>query len=310
MKVLVTGASGFVGRQVVDSLLKRNHEVVGTSRSKATSDITCEWITSDLLQPGEPHRVIQASKPDGILHAAWTIADRENHWTDPINEQWVEASLELAGSAVSCGVRRICAVGTCFEYDWPADLGCDEETTPLKDHIPYSAAKNRVRRKLTRLTDEAKVSFAWARLFHLYGPHERPSRLVGSVASALARGEIARCSKGEGFRDFMDVRDAGRALACVMTSSVCGPINVASGKSVRIAEVATMLGEIAGRPDLISLGSLPGRSSDPPRITANIGKLRENVGFSNSITLRQGLTDAMEYWRGKIQDSSRGLNAQ
>jgi nucleoside-diphosphate-sugar epimerase len=293
MRVLVTGASGFVGRQAVLALLAAGAQVHAVSRHPLPID--CAWHGVDLLDPDAAAGLVQAVKPDAVLHLAWCVGHGV-FWTDPANTQWVAATLALAGAAADAGCRRFVGVGTCYEYDWPAGSDCIEGVTPLAGHTPYDVAKAEGRAALATLFAGQGVGFAWARLFFLYGPHEDPRRLVSSVARALVRGEPALCSRGLAVRDFMDVRDAGAALAAIALSAVTGAINIGSGHGARISEVASTLGDLAGRPALIRLGALPDRADEPPRIVADVSRLIGEVGFRPRFDLESGLRDALAFW--------------
>lgn len=95
----------------------------------------------------------------------------------------------------------------------------------------------------------------------------------------------------------MDVRDAGAAIAALALSNISGAINIGSGRVVLVSSVIRKLCELAGRPDLIGLGALPDREDEPPRIVADITRLRDELGFVPSISLEKGLADALEFWR-------------
>ena len=218
---------------------------------------------ADLLSQDAAPRLIEAAAPDAILHLAWCV-EPGRFWTDPANLDWVGASLRLARAGAEGGVRRFVGVGTCYEYDWPADAPCVEATTPLAAHTLYDAAKTGTAAILRRYFAGVGVEFAWARLFHLYGPGEDSRRFVPSVARALARGEPARCTRGLPIRDFLDVRDAGAALAKLVVGDYCGDVNVASGAPTPLADIAAALAEVAGRRDLLEVGALPDRTNEPP----------------------------------------------
>jgi nucleoside-diphosphate-sugar epimerase len=294
MRVLVTGASGFVGRQAVSSLVASGAEVHAVSRHPLPID--CAWHGADLLEPESARRLVGEVKPDAVLHLAWCV-EHGAFWTDPANADWVAATLRLARAAAEAGCRHFTGVGTCYEYDWPADDDCREGETPLIGHTPYDVAKSQCRAALKSLFAGQDVGFAWARLFFLYGPHEDSRRLVSSVARSLVRGEPAACSSGLAVRDFIDVRDAGAALAAITLAGAIGDINVGSGKGARISELASMLGALAGRPDLIRLGALPDRPDEPPRIVADVSRLTGEVGFRPGFDLESGLRGALEFWR-------------
>lgn len=295
MRILLTGASGFVGRQALASLLETGNEVHAVSRSRPPVEGDFIWHSLDLLAPGATEAAVDAARPDCVLHLAWCV-EHGKFWTDPANADWLAATLDLARCAAASGARRFVGTGTCYEYDWPADAPCNELSTPLKAHTLYDETKDACRRSLAGIAAEADMSCAWARLFFLYGPHEAPGRLVSSVARSLVRGEEALCSAGLAVRDFMDVRDAGAALTALARSSVSGPVNIASGEAITVADLVRRLARLAGRDDLLRLGALPDRPGEPPRIVADIDRLRHEVGFLPARDLDAGLRDALSFW--------------
>jgi len=296
VRVVVTGASGFVGRQVVSALRSLGHSVISVGRGDYTLNDS-QWIRADILNPGMAETLAAAAGADALLHLAWTTR-HGLYWNDLTNLEWLSATVELVTAFAKRGTRRVCVVGTCFEYDWPEDSDCSESFTPISAHTLYDAAKSSCRRVLDRVAGQFGFSFAWGRLFYLYGPGEHPDRLVASVCRSVLAGENARCSSGNAVRDFMDVRDAGAALARLTVSNLQGSINIAAGEKASVGYVATMIGELAARPDLIRLGAIPDRVGDPPRVTADVTRLRCELGFE-ARPLRLGLQEALNYWSDK-----------
>ncbi|MBV8472238.1 MAG: NAD(P)-dependent oxidoreductase [Hyphomicrobiales bacterium] len=297
-KILLTGGSGFVGRMTAAALIEAGHDVHVASRRPARGAVPAEATVHavDLSQEDTARRLIAAIAPEVVLHLAWCVIPGQ-FWTDPANLDWLAASLRLARAAAEGGVRRFVGAGTCFEYDWPADTPCIEEVTPLRVHTLYDAAKSSLAATLRAYFATTATRFAWARLFYLYGPGEDERRFVPQVARALLRGERARCTRGEAMRDFLDVSDAGAALAGLAASDYSGDVNVASGTPIRLAEIAQRLAKAAGRPDLLDLGALPDRADEPPFVVADVRILREEIGFEPRFDLDAGLARALDFWR-------------
>ena len=289
-RVLVTGATGFVGRWAMAEFSRRGVEAVGLAR--ANVEANAPFVACDLMDKDQVRRVLEELRPNSILHIAWTT-EHGAFWSSPDNLDWVAATMHLAREAAAAGVSRFVGVGTCFEYAWPADSNCIENETPVKPTTRYAVCKDATRRILQH---SAGFAFAWARLFYLYGPHEDRRRLVGSIASRLAAGLPAPLSQGRAIRDFLDARDAGAALAAIVLSDVEGPVNVCSGDAVSVREIAERLGRIARRPDLIRPGELPDRT-EPPRIVGSPRRLRDEVGFRPARDLDRGLAETYEWWQ-------------
>jgi nucleoside-diphosphate-sugar epimerase len=292
-RVLLTGATGFVGRAVVAPLLARGYELHATSSSLSHAALdrgatpSPTWHRADLFDPGATKALLRDIRPAMIVHAAWYVV-HGSFWTSPENAAWVEASERLARDALAFGTRRFIGLGTCVEY---AEADGDDdapwpETRALAPATVYGQAKVELAARLARIEG---LAVAWARIFHLFGEGENPERLVPSVARALAEGREARCASGRPVRDFASTRFVGRAVAALAASSVTGPVNIGSGEGRAIAELVRFLGEAADRPDLIRLGALPDRPNEVPRMVAELGRLRREVGFTEPARVEDDL---------------------
>jgi nucleoside-diphosphate-sugar epimerase len=299
-RVLVTGASGFVGRQALGALVARGFEVHGaTWDSPGPALGGVRWHSADLLRPGDAERLVREIRPTHLLHLAWFVRPGA-FWRAPDNVAWVEASLRLVRAFAAAGGRRLVIAGTCAEYDW-AYGRCIEGETPLAPSTLYGAAKHGLRTVVEAYAREAGLSAAWGRLFLLYGPHEPPGRLVSSVAGALLRGEPAPCTHGEQVRDFLHVADAGDAFAALLESAVEGAVNVASGEPTAVKDLVAAIADAVGRPDLLRWGALPTRADEPPMLVADVTRLTREVGWRPRFSLRTGAADTVSWWRAQLR---------
>jgi len=294
--VLVTGGSGFIGHWTLEPLVQRGFDVHIAARRPWNGGIG-QFHSVNLLDANESERLIANVRPTHILHCAWDVT-HGNFWDAPENLDWVAATLTLARAFANYEGRRFVGLGTCAEYDWS-----DDGARPRREHdllrptSLYGQAKASTASVLQAFCANQEISFAWARMFHLFGPREAPGRLVASVARALIRGERAVCGAGHVIRDFMPVEQAGAALAMLIEGDVQGPVNVATGHGTSVETIAHLLGEISGRPDLVAIGALPAAVATPSVMTANVTRLRQEVGFNSGIDLRQALLASMQYWR-------------
>ena len=211
----------------------------------------------------------------------------------------MSATLALVRAFADAGGERAVCAGTCAEYDWTTGAATLAEDAPLRPATLYGVAKDATRRVLVAATGELGIDLAWGRVFFLYGPDEDEQRLVGSVASALARGERAATGDGTQLRDLMHVADVGAAFAALVDSDVRGAVNVASGEPRRLREVIEAIGRAAERPELLDVGALPPRAGDPDALVADVARLRDEVGFEPSIDLAEGLSGTVEWWRAQ-----------
>jgi nucleoside-diphosphate-sugar epimerase len=294
-RVLLTGASGFIGRACIGPLVARGFEVHAVGASTVDGgDARVVWHRRDLLVPGEPARLVEAIRPTHLLHLAWYAAPSK-YWTAPENVDWVAASASLARAFERAGGERFVGAGSCAEYAASAD-DCDEKTTPLAPATLYGTCKHAVHRVVSALA-EGRFSFAWGRIFFLYGPHEDPSRLVPGVIRSLLDGREALCTAGTQVRDFLHVDDVADAFAALLDSEVKDAVNIASGRPVRIADVVTSIARQIDAEGLVRLGARPIPDDELPAITASIARLRDEVRWPGGRDLDRGLAQTIEWWR-------------
>ena len=299
-RVVVTGATGFIGRGTLQALVDAGMEVHAITSRAPAADAPAEvqWHVADLLTDGaEAH--VATLKATHLLHLAW-YAEPGRFWRSPANLDWVAASLRLIRAFAEAGGRRLVAAGSCAEYEWSDDTMCVEGRTPTRPATLYGAAKDGLRRVAGAYADEVGLSMAWGRVFFAFGPHEHPARLAGSVAGALVAGEEALCSHGEQVRDFLYAPELAAAFVALLRSEVTGPVNMASGKAVRLRDLIGALATAAGRPDLVRMGARPS-SDEPARLAADVTRLRDEVGWTPSIPLDEAAARTVAWWREQLR---------
>jgi nucleoside-diphosphate-sugar epimerase len=304
-RVLVTGATGFIGRQCLPRLVASAYEVHAASstvQSCGASDIT--WHRADLLDHHQAGELVAAVQPTHLLHLAWYTVPGK-FWTSHENVRWVQASLSLLQAFGSNGGQRVVMAGTCAEYDWQYGY-CSERVTPLVPTSFYGVCKHALQLLAHGFSEQAGLSSAWARFFFLYGPHEHPARLVSSAIRSLLRGEPVRCSHGNQTRDYLHVEDAAAAAVALLDSAVAGPVNVASGRALRLRDIISRAATQIGRADLVHLGAIPAPPDDPPLLVADVRRLHEELGWSPHYDLDAGLEQTVAWWRSRlVRDDGR-----
>lgn len=295
-KVLVTGATGFIGRHCLPLLLARGDRVhaVSSKTVPKTSDNIC-WHQADLLDTAQIAELIGSIQPSHLLHFAWFAVPKQ-YWTSLDNFRWVQGSLSLLQSFAQHGGERVVMAGTCAEYDWQYGY-CSEQITPLLPATTYGICKHSLQSMLNAFASTTGISAAWGRIFFVYGPYEPPGRLVPAVVRSLLQNQPARCSHGKQIRDFLYVRDLADAFVALLDSSVAGSVNMASGNPVTLKDIIENVAAQLERPDLIRLGAIPPAANDPPLLVADVSRLTYEVGWQPRFSLDAGLAETISWWK-------------
>lgn len=294
--MLVTGATGFIGRNALALLIERGFEVHGvSSREPPTAPAGVTWHRADLLAGTS---VVERVRPSHLLHLAW-YAEPGAFWDARQNAAWVATTIGLVDAFAAHGGRRAVLAGTCAEYDWELIDGPLAEDAPLGPATYYGRCKRATHEVVAGLAERAGIALAWGRIFFLYGPEEDERRLVGGVARRLVAGERAASSAGTQRRDFLHVDDVARAFAAIVDSDVDGAVNVGSGCGVTVREIVETIARAATAEDRLDIGALPMRAGDPPEIVADVDRLAGEVGFTPTWSLAEGLERTVAWWKAQ-----------
>lgn len=266
-RVLLTGSTGFVGRQVLRILAQsdaRVRAVVLKGEEEylpADGSIDQVLVTPDLFAEKSDWCLKACQDMDTVIHAAWYTVPGVYLQSEK-NLDCLTGTLQLAKGAAQAKVRRFVGIGTCFEYDLAGGRLAVE--TPLRPKTPYAGAKAAAFMALSQWLPAQGVEFAWCRLFYLYGEGEDPRRLVPYLRAKLSAGEPAQLTSGTQIRDYLDVRVAAQGIVEAALGRVCGALNVCSGVPTTVRALAEKIADGYGRRDLLRFGTRLENPLDPP----------------------------------------------
>jgi dTDP-6-deoxy-L-talose 4-dehydrogenase (NAD+) len=239
MKVLVTGATGFVGRHVVARLLERGHEVTALGRDASKLERMpwrdrATFIACDLHRDFAP-AIDRARGTEVLVHLAWPGLP---NYKDAFHlERNLPADLRFLAAAAREGIARIVVAGTCFEYGMQhGPLREDMATFPT---TAYGLAKDALRKSLEVLRKSAPFTLQWVRLFYMHGEGQNPGSLLAQLDRAIAEGRARfDMSPGDQLRDYLSIEEVAANFAKVVEHAECeGVINCCSGKPVSVREL-------------------------------------------------------------------------
>jgi nucleoside-diphosphate-sugar epimerase len=287
MRVVVTGATGFIGRPLVEALARLGAEVRPLGRGEGV----------DLLAEPDLAPRLAAIRPTHLVHLAWET-EPPGFWQSPANAQWAAASLRLVEAFAASGGERAIVAGSCAEYGWGEAL-LDERTSPLAPATPYGKAKASLFEILQARAPALGVSLAWGRIFFPFGPGEKSGRLLPDTIAALLEGRPIGLSDGAQRLDFLYVDEVAAAFAALLGSSVEGPVNVASGTGRSVRSAVEAFADRIGRRDLLRFGERPRREWEASAVVAAVGRLRDEVGFTPSLDWNEAVDRTLSWWRSR-----------
>jgi len=231
VKIIVTGAAGFVGRHVVAELIARGHQVIAVDRDEdrgrtMSRFMTCRFIPDDIYRTGVCPRDVFGDA-EAVIHLAWQGLP---HYKDLFHfEDVLPADYRFLKSLIMSGYSHVLVAGTCLEYGM--QNGCLKESLPTCPVTPYALAKDTLRRALEMLKTQQSFTLQWARLFYMYGEGQNPGSLLAQLDRAIeAEDPIFNMSAGEQLRDYLPVQQVAAYLVTIAESpNFDGIVNVCSG---------------------------------------------------------------------------------
>jgi nucleoside-diphosphate-sugar epimerase len=239
VKILLTGSSGFIGRNVLQLLSRNEIETVVIGRRSPNSQHATHFIPVDLLGEVDFDELVKTAGATHLLHLAW-YAEHGMYWTSPLNLRWVDATIKLTEAFCRSGGHQVVIAGTCAEYGW-ADIKCDEANTPLLPSTLYGISKDATRRLVEGLCREYQVPYAWGRIFLPYGPGEDARRLIPGLIDVFRGRREAFGVNVNAYRDFLRVEDVASGFLTLLQGGANGAFNICSGHPILIGEVVELI---------------------------------------------------------------------
>lgn len=290
-KVLLTGATGLIGKYAIKPLLDAGFEVFAVSYSgyceqKLKGELN--WVKANLLDFEDIKNIFEKVKPEYFLHFAWDTTPG-SYLESNSNFDWHQSSLEMLKQFKINGGKRAVFAGTCFEYEFQ-DLPL-EEYGKLNPTSTYAKCKNLLREIATLYSFKNDISFGWGRIFYVFGEGEHEKRLVPAVISNLSQNKEMTFSTGGLVKDYMFAGDIAEAFVKFLDTNVEGCVNIASGIPLKIKDIVTLIAKKLGKEHLIKFEDKQINStiSEPKIILGDNTRLTKEIKYTPNHSLDEAL---------------------
>ena len=306
MNLLITGASGFIGRHLIN-LLDRDdkykiHAIYNQKKSIKRLKNTI-WHNLNLFNYDEVELLIKEIQPTHIIHLAW-YTEHGKFWNSEKNEDWMNASIILFQIFKKYGGKRFISAGTKAEYfdgefldDYQdSTFECCELDKP-NPHTVYGEYKNLLNMQLNEIDKKGNRSLVWARIFDTYGPYENEKKFCSYVIKSCINRKKITCNNPQLGMDFLHVQDIANAFKFIIDRDFLGTINISSGSSCTLEYISKYITKKFNSEELLELNN---SSNDRRKFFGN-NTILKNLGWLNEYSIKDGLDDLIKFYVKKYE---------
>jgi len=291
-KIIVTGASGFIGGACVKQLLDQGDFEIHAVSRKENKNIfkNLFWYQIDLFDTKQVQIFCREVQADYLLHLAWDVS--EKNYNSAHHYDWIDVSVNLVKSFVEQKGRRVLVSGTCDEYDWNCK-NCSEKS-PIEPRNVYGIAKNRLRQLLESYTKQHKVSFVWGRIFFTYGPYENTKNIIPYIIRNLKNNLDVEIMKEGDVRDYIYVDDVASVLATLIESDMQGVVNVSSGIPLKIKDLTLKIANYFNKVHLVNFADTAPNSCT--YVVGENSRLQKELDWKPKVNIDEGLKRTIQFF--------------
>lgn len=270
MRVLITGANGYIGKHVVKAFLNSGHEVYVSDFFYKGMDERAHIIEENIFS-GDRDIYEKMNKPDVLIHLAWRdgfVHNSDAHMKD------LSSHVVFLENMIAGGLKNLTVMGSMHEIGYWE--GMVDENTPCNPMSLYGVAKNALRQSLMLYCENKDVNFHWLRAYYIYGDDMRGSSIFAKLLQAVEDGKKEfPFTTGKNKYDFIHIDElAKQIMYASVQSEVQGVINVCTGKAISLGEMVEEYIKQKKLPIKLKYGAFPDRPYDSPEIWGDASKIK------------------------------------
>ena len=301
MKIIITGATSFIGVHVIKECIIKDYEVYAVIRPNSVN--LSRLPKSDKihvveLEMGDYDRLVKCiGSADAFVHLAWDGARVPHRDNAEMQLKNYECAIEAMNVAIKLGCQVFLGSGSQAEYgkmDGPVD-----ESYPCNPITEYGKAKLKTCCVLSNLAEENNMRFIWTRIFSIYGRYDYKGTLVMSCIDKMRRNETMQMTACTQLWDYMYVSDVARALVgLVHNKKINGIYNIASGNIRPLKYFVEEIKSILGSKSVVDYGAIPYGIAGPVNLQPDVRKIQKELGYSPKYEFREGICEMLKMYCG------------
>lgn len=287
-KVLLTGATGLIGKETIEPLKEAGFSVYALTIDDKNPDNGVNWIPCNIFNEDSLKAAFETVKPQYLLNFAWCTTD--DYLTSDLNFEFVKAGLNMLKYFSVNGGKRAVYTGTCFEYEFKQELL--KESDRLNPGTIYAKCKNHLKELAQMYCEKARISFAYGRIFYVFGKNEHPKRLTSVIIKNLKTNKEVTINNGALIKDYMYSKDIAGAFVKLLDSEVNGAVNICTGKGISLEDYAMMFAKKLGKEEFLNIQYQV--TPQPPCIVGDNSRLINEVGYVVKYTTETAIQDILK----------------
>ena len=296
VRILLTGASGFLGRALLHQLLKENHQILAIARNPLLVEYpSVYWKSADLNQPSTYQGQLSEFSPEALIHLAWQDIPNFSLSTSLLN---LQHSLSLFRTVLELGnCQKILVAGSCWELNKQQGECLESEAGSPRDHFTW--AKHSLHSWLDMETSQRGISLGWLRIFYVYGPRQRSASLLPTIFKELQERRLPQLKTPHNANDFVFVEDVGKGFVQAIEHKFqSGVFHLGSGHSTPVWQLCQAAEELILGTTVLTeelMEKHPKPTQAEVEFWANCERSQQFLGWSPLTSLESGIQKTWEW---------------